>query len=133
MIVIDASALLSVLLNESDGEAMLFKMAVAVRPLVSVPSVMECTLRFGRLGLGAKDYEIDALIASIEADVVGVDREQLPTARRAFLQFGQGIGHPARLNFGDCFTYALAKTRNLPLLFKGNDFSQTDLVSALAN
>lgn len=131
MIVIDASALLSVLLGESDAEMMLSKMASMVRPLVSVASVMECTLRFGRLEMGSRDHEIDALIVAINAEIVAVDVEQLQAARRAFLQFGQGAGHPAKLNFGDCFTYALAKTRNVPLLFKGDDFSHTDLMPAL--
>lgn len=129
--VIDASALLSVLLRESDAEIFLTKMVQASSPLVSVSSVMECTLRFARIGMLSREHEIDTLLGAIDAETVSIDVLQLSIARAAFGQYGKGIGHPAKLNFGDCFTYALAKTRNLPLLFKGNDFSKTDLISAL--
>lgn len=131
MIVIDASALLSVLLREADSGAMNEAFASVSVPLVSVASVMECTLRFGRLGIGDRDHEIDELIAVIGTEIVAVDQNQLLCARSAFLRYGKGMGHPAQLNFGDCFSYALAKTRNLPLLYKGSDFIHTDIVSAL--
>src|SRR5207249_12173746 len=61
-----------------------------------------------------------------------VTEAQAHIAREAYREFGRGSGHPARLNFGDCFAYALAKTMNEPLLFKGDDFTQTDIKSALA-
>jgi ribonuclease VapC len=131
MIVVDASALLTVLLRETDSNAMNAVIASVEAPLISVPSVMECTLRFGRLGIGDRDYEIDELIHVMGAEIVGVDSLQLLCARKAFLRYGKGMGHPAQLNFGDCFSYALAKTRDLPLLYKGDDFIHTDIVSAL--
>jgi ribonuclease VapC len=59
-----------------------------------------------------------------------VDREQAEIARAAYRDFGKGSGHPAGLNFGDCFAYALARARREPLLFKGDDFSQTDVAVA---
>ena len=60
-----------------------------------------------------------------------LDEDQARTAREAYRDFGRGSGHPARLNFGDCFAYALARCRGEPLLFKGGDFAHTDIASAL--
>ena len=57
--------------------------------------------------------------------------DQIRIARDASIRFGKGMGHPAQLNFGDCFSYALAKSLNVPLLYKGADFAKTDIVSAL--
>ena len=73
---------------------------------------------------------VEPLLALIEADVVAVTAETARLARDAYAAFGKG-NHPARLNFGDCFAYALAKQTGEPLLFKGDDFSQTDIVSAI--
>jgi ribonuclease VapC len=72
--------------------------------------------------------DLDALIAKAGVEVVPVDVEQAHIARTAFSQFGRGR-HPAGLNYGDCFSYALAKSLGEPLLFKGEDFSQTDLTA----
>ncbi len=86
--------------------------------------VME--LRFGdRIG-----REVDSLIDDVGISIVPFDPSQMKAAREAFRRFGKGR-HKAALNLGDCFSYALAKTFDAPLLFKGNDFSLTDLKSAL--
>ncbi|MBB4567211.1 ribonuclease VapC [Rhizobium leucaenae] len=68
-------------------------------------------------------------LVQIDADIIPVDAELADTARRAWRRYGNGR-HPAALNFGDCFSYALAAIRSEPLLFKGNDFSQTDILAA---
>ena len=73
----------------------------------------------------------DELLAAGQVVVEPVSREQAMIAREAYRDFGKGSGHPARLNFGGCFAYALAKTTGEPLLYKGNDFTHTDLQSAL--
>ncbi len=73
----------------------------------------------------------DDLVARLNLDIAAVDADMAWIARRANLDYGRGH-HPTRLNFGDCYSYALAKQTGEPLLFKGNDFSQTDIVSALA-
>ena len=73
---------------------------------------------------------VDATLDKVEVEIVPVSTELARVAADAFASYGRGR-HPARLNYGDCFAYALAKIRNEPLLFKGNDFSQTDLVPAL--
>jgi ribonuclease VapC len=74
----------------------------------------------------------DELVDAAELQVEPVTKEQARIAREAYRDFGKGSGHKAALNFGDCFAYALAKVNGEALLFKGNDFSHTDLVSALA-
>jgi ribonuclease VapC len=78
----------------------------------------------------AAGRQFDALIARAGIRVEAVTREHADIARLAYLDFGKG-NHPARLNFGDCFAYALSKSTDRPLLFKGDDFSKTDVQSAL--
>lgn len=129
--VIDSSALLAILLDEPERRA--FNEAIeqaAVRRL-SVANLLETSIvietRFGAEGL--RDLDHFLAIAGIER--VAVDLHQVELARRAFSQYGKGR-HPAGLNFGDCFAYALAKNLAEPILFKGRDFSQTDLEAVLA-
>lgn len=74
---------------------------------------------------------LDDLCADADIEIVPVDEAQARIARRAYRDFGKGSGHPARLNFGECFVYALAKTLDEPLLYKGIDFGKTDVRSAL--
>ncbi len=85
----------------------------------------------GRFGDDAVWEPLDALLARLDVEIVAHDAALALIAREAFLRFGKGR-HPARLNFGDCAAYALAKANNLPLLFKGGDFAQTDIVSAVS-
>jgi ribonuclease VapC len=73
---------------------------------------------------------LDDLLVQTEIEVEPVTREQAEIARAAYRDFGKGSGHPAGLNFGDCFAYALAKSTREPLLFKGDDFSRTDVAVA---
>ena len=75
------------------------------------------------------DRDLDLLLAKLKIDIIPVSGKQANLARRAFRHYGRGR-HPAKLNFGDCFAYALAKESSAPLLFKGNDFSQTDIMIA---
>jgi ribonuclease VapC len=74
---------------------------------------------------------LDAFVTEAGIEVIDFDNDQQQHARAAFLSFGKGR-HPAALNFGDCAAYALAKSKNLPLLFKGNDFTKTDVLQAHA-
>jgi ribonuclease VapC len=76
---------------------------------------------------GARD--LDLLLAKLRVDIAAVTASQADIARKAFRRYGRGR-HPANLNFGDCFAYALAKDKSAPLLFKGNDFRQTDVMVA---
>src|SRR2546423_504130 len=122
--VIDTSALIAILTNEPDAEE--FENAIdrdAIR-LVSVASVLESSIildsRFGRAGT----RELDLLLQRVPIQARAVDCEQLEWARFAFETYGRGR-HPAKLNFGDCFPYALSKVTGERLLYKGTDFAQT--------
>jgi uncharacterized protein with PIN domain len=86
--------------------------------------------RHRQLGRGKKD-DVGALaiVTSLGIEIEGIGRAEAIEARRAFVRYGKGL-HPARLNFADCFAYALAKARGVPLLFKGDDFAWTDIVPA---
>jgi ribonuclease VapC len=128
--VIDTSALIAILDNEPDADLYEASLAEAAEPVISSATALECRIvlehRYGAVG-GAK---LEQLLAEQGVQVVVFDREQYAIAAAAYRRFGRGR-HPARLNFGDCFAYALAKHRNEPLLFKGNDFAATDAISAL--
>ncbi len=124
--VIDTSALLAILQDEPERRS--FNEAIeAAEPLVmSVANYVEASIviesRHGAEGL----RELDRFIDCAGIDLAGVDAEQGRVARDAFSRFGKGR-HPAALNFGDCFAYALARMLAQPLLYKGDDFSKTDL------
>ena len=83
--------------------------------------------KLGADGIG----EFEGLSRRIRIEIIPFDEAQMRMAIDANLRYGRGSGHPAQLNFGDCFAYALARSRNLPLLFKGDDFIHTDVVPAL--
>ena len=132
MIVIDTSALAAIAFRESEREAFVDIIERSDRVLVSTPTALEIRLvAHGRRGQRAVVL-VDSLLALPKFEIVAPARAELDAAYAAFVTFGRGSGHPAALNFGDLFSYALAKARGLPLLFKGNDFSQTDVVSALS-
>jgi len=129
-VVIDTSALLVLLGNEP--AAARFREALEADPtrLVSAATVLESSLvvesRWGEAG----GRELDLLLFKAGAQLVPFDHEQMELAREAWRRFGKGR-HPAGLNFGDCSSYALARCSGEPLLFQGNDFSQTDVAAAL--
>jgi ribonuclease VapC len=130
--VIDTSALVAVLNDEPERHA--FAAAIERDPvrLISAVSVLEASLVLeGRAGAEKVD-DLDLLLAKIGARIVVFTADDITSARAAYQQFGKGR-HPANLNFGDCFAYALASSTGEPLLFKGNDFAQTDLVPAVLN
>jgi ribonuclease VapC len=128
--VLDTSALLVILLDEAESPA--FRQAIEedrVR-LLSAASLLEAALvleaRFGEPG----GRELDLLLHKAEVQVVAVDRDQAELGREAYRRFGKGR-HPAGLDFGDCFSYALSVISGEPLLYKGADFSLTDVTPVL--
>jgi ribonuclease VapC len=128
--VVDTSAVLAVLLEEPDGALFLARLSGTPRPLLSAANWLELGIVIdGRKGPQWL-ADLDAFLEGLDVAVVPVSLSQARIARDAYRRFGKG-NHPAGLNFGDCFAYALAKERNLPLLFKGDDFTQTDLRPAL--
>ena len=130
--VIDASALLAILLGEPEAEEFSRAIASDSKRLVSALSALEAAIvihsRKGPAGL----RELDLLVHSAGATVVSLDGEQVLLARSAYEQYGKGH-HPAALNLGDCCSYALSRSSGEPLLFKGNDFSRTDVVAVERN
>ena len=124
--VIDTSAILAILLRKPAADQLLSAVEADRTRLVSAASVVEASLvLLGRYG-EAGDSPLDRLLRSIGAEVVPVGEEQVALARDGALRFGRGR-HPAALNFGDCFSYALSVERGEPLLFVGDDFPQTDV------
>ena len=128
--VIDSSALLAILQDEPERRALVEVIESADRRCLSVVNLVEASIVLEtRRGPDAARL-LDTLVERAGIEVVGVDLEQGALARRAFARYGKGR-HSAGLNFGDCFAYALAQALGDSLLFKGNDFSQTDVASAL--
>lgn len=131
MIVVDTSAIVAIAFGEPEREAFVQVVQQADKALISVVSVLEARMVVhGRRGERAVAL-VDDLMRLPVFDWVAPGAAEMNAAYSAFLAFGRGSGHPAGLNFGDLFSYALAKTRGLPLLYKGDDFSQTDVRSAL--
>jgi ribonuclease VapC len=125
-VVIDTSAIIAVLLNEANAVSIAQAIESGSLRLLSAANFLEASIviesRKGETG----GRELDLLLYRAAIEVVAVDQDQAEVARLAWRRFGKGR-HPAGLNYGDCFAYALAKTRRLPLLFQGDDFSQTDI------
>jgi len=124
--VIDTSAVMAILQSEPEARRFAEAIETATVRLISAVSILEAGILVeSRKGEdGAR--ELDALVAAAALEVIPFDNEQAAIARSAFTQYGEGR-HVARLNFGDCAVYALATTRALPLLFKGEGFAATDL------
>lgn len=124
--VIDTSAIIAILTREPSADRLVTAMEADVTRLVSAATVVEAALvLLGRYG-EAGEPQLDRFLRGIGADVVPVGEEQVNVARDAALRFGRGR-HPAGLNFGDCFSYALSVAYDEPLLFVGDDFSKTDV------
>ena len=131
MIAVDTSALVAIAFAEPERAA--FKAAIrnADKALVSAVSVVEARMVvFRRRGPDALEALNDILDLPM-FEVVPPDLAELSIAHQAFVTYGRGSHHPANLNFGDLFSYALAKARGAPLLFKGDDFGQTDIAVAV--
>jgi ribonuclease VapC len=130
VIVVDSSALIAILRREPEADDFLRVIATADGCLLSSVSLLETSMVLaGRNGDATSWAELDALIARAGMQVVAQYAALAGAAREAFLRYGKGR-HPAGLNLGDCASYALAKARDLPLLFKGEDFPKTDLAAA---
>jgi ribonuclease VapC len=129
--IIDASVVLAILLNESDGASFKRHIATAPGPHAMSPiNYLEAAVRVDKLPVKGKSEELDNLVAALDIKLAAITGEQAYIARKAYKTFGKGF-HPARLNLGDCFAYALSKARDEPLLFKGNDFRLTDVEAAV--
>jgi ribonuclease VapC len=129
--VVDTSAMMAILFQEMDAGQFAGAMEAADRRLVSAANVVEMGIVSLRRGGAALRSELDATLNEAAVEIVPVSEAHARAAIDAYARFGRGTGHPAGLNFGDCFAYALAKTADAPLLYKGGDFAMTDIRSAL--
>lgn len=124
--VIDTSALIAILQNEPETQRLIHAIDLADTRLMSTVSMVEASIvRTGQHGSGGT-RDLDIFVERAQIELVAVDEQLARAARDAFVTFGKGR-HAAGLNFGDCFSYALAHTRGRPLLFKGGDLAKTDI------
>ncbi len=124
--VVDSSVLIAILLKEPEAEYFVKQLINTNDIYISAVSIVESSMviEYKRGEQGAKEY--DELLKIIAPTIIAFDEQQAKLARIAWQEYGKGR-HPAKLNFGDCCSYALTKYLNQPLLFKGDDFSKTDL------
>jgi ribonuclease VapC len=129
--IIDTSAIIAILRDEP--EAAVFARAIAVESSrrVSAANYVEAAVVIDASGDPIASRRVDDFFKTAQITIEAVTEAQAQIARAAYRDFGKGSRHPAKLNFGDCFAYALAKSRREPLLFKGNDFIHTDIISIL--
>ena len=127
--IIDTSALMAILLNEPESDMMLRKILEASPRRISAATWMEVATVVIRRHPTKADL-MEALLKRVQLTIEPVTPELARSGVEAYRKFGRGTGHGARLNFGDCFAYALAKATGEPLLFKGDDFAQTDVIAA---
>jgi ribonuclease VapC len=127
---VDASAMVAILTREDDAEALADRLDAARRPITSGIAVFEATLGICRKrhsSVEEAESDLREFLATAKVEVVDVTDQEASTALKAFARYGKGRGHPAQLNMGDCFAYAVAKSHDVELLYKGDDFSKTDL------
>ncbi len=128
--VIDSSAVIAILFDEPEAEALLSQIAVAEVCRLSSASLVEIGIVLRRDAAAPRRAAFDEMLRLFSIKIEPVTEEQAYLALDAYDRFGKGTGHRAGLNYGDCFSYALARQSGEPLLFKGNDFTHTDLEAA---
>lgn len=129
--ILDTSALLAILRDEPDAAEYAKAMVGAAVRRVSAANYVEAAAVIDASHDPIASRRFDELLREAQCVIEPVTEAQARIAREAYRDFGRGTSHPARLNFGDCFAYALAKALNEPLLFKGNDFKHTDVAPAI--
>jgi ribonuclease VapC len=127
-LVVDTSALVAMLENEEQAPALRKALSEDSIRLISTVSVLEASCVVGSRRGPAALFDLNLFFSEFRFDQIPFDSEQVSIAQKAWLFYGRGR-HPARLNFGDCASYALAQAKGEPLLFIGNDFSQTDVLA----
>ena len=130
--ILDTSAIIAILRNETDAPVFAKVVEEAAQRRISAVNYVEAAVVIDGSRDPIASRRFDDLLREAQVTVEPVTEAQARIARQAYRDFGKLSGHPAKLNFGDCFAYALAKTRNESLLFKGDDFSQTDVADALS-
>ena len=127
---VDTSVVVAILADEEDASEWSGKIGQAAKRITSPLVVLEAAMRLSSLLAVAPlivETAIEAFLHQAEIEVVPIESGDAKLAIQAFSDYGKGRGHPAQLNLADCLSYASAKSRGMPLLYKGNDFSYTDL------
>jgi ribonuclease VapC len=129
--IVDSSALIAILRNEPEAQAFVEAIEKAKSVRISAATLFEASMVADRFGNPKLSARFDETVEESKLIIEPVTVEQARIARQAYRDYGKGSGHPANLNFGDCFSYALAREKREPILYKGDDFIHTDLRSAL--
>ncbi|HEY3624884.1 MAG TPA: type II toxin-antitoxin system VapC family toxin [Terracidiphilus sp.] len=129
--IVDTSAIIAILKNEPEAESFANVIETADIVRVSAATFLETHILVDRYRKPLVAARLEDVFSSPIMHIEPVTVEQARIARQAYRDYGKGSGHPAKLNFGDCFSYALAREKREPILFKGDDFVHTDLRSAL--
>ncbi len=129
--IVDTSALIAILKNEVEAEAFSVAIDAAKTLRISAANYLETHILVDRYRNPILKARLEAIFENPGIQVEPVTFEQAKIARQAYRDYGKGSGHKANLNFGDCFSYALARDKREPILYKGDDFVHTDLRSAL--
>lgn len=129
--VIDTSAIVAIARDEPEAADFAHLLANTPGKLIAAPTFVECAFVLGGLAPNTGVTFLRNLVTDTRISIAPFGEAEIELALLARSRFGRGSGHPAKLNFGDCFAYALAKARNVPLLFKGDDFIHTDVTLAL--
>lgn len=130
--VVDSSAIIAIARREPESHDFSRLLAEVPGKLIAAPTYLQCAFVMARLAPRTGLPFLRGLVADTFITIVPFGEGELEFALEAQAKFSRGSGHRAKLNFGDCFSYALARTRNLPLLFKGDDFVHTDIEPAIA-
>ena len=127
---VDASAIVAILTREPDADHLSASLVRAKNPITSAIAIFEAAVGIARkrnIPVELVQSELEVFLSAAKICTVEISGAEASEAISTFSRYGKGQGHPAQLNLGDCFAYAVAKTNCVPLLFKGNDFSKTDL------
>lgn len=130
-VIVDTSALIAILQNEPEAAAFATIADAAPECRISAANYLEAAIIIDGRQDPIASRRLDDLLAELRMAIEPVTEKQAHIARQAYRDYGRGSGHPAQLNFGDCFAYALARATGEPLLFKGDDFRRTDIAPAL--
>ena len=125
--IVDSSALIAIFFKEPEGQAFAHRMKSGIEIRISAATYLETSIVLDKRRDLVVSARLTDLIEELHMIIEPVTAEQARIARQAYRDYGKGSGHPANLNFGDCFSYALARDKREPLLYKGDDFVHTDL------
>jgi ribonuclease VapC len=130
IVVVDSSVVVAIFKREADASDLIDRLASFQKRIISAASFFEAAIVCEDWAKPADPKEFNLTLAALRLEIAPATLPQMEIARQAHRRFGKGRGNPAVLNFGDCFVYALAKELGAPVLFKGGDFSQTDIEAA---